>query len=81
MNPFSKTEKGFGVGQVQRLEAANLQESHPLFHESDIAPLFHPHLALSLKEATLYPELIFVTNITNYICGEKSVTLRNFRFL
>ena len=29
----------------------------------------------------IYAELIFVTNITNYICGEKSVIWRNFRFL
>ena len=26
-------------------------------------------------------ELIFVTNITNYICGEKTVLWRNFSFL
>ena len=26
-------------------------------------------------------ELIFVTNITNYICGEKTVMWRNFSFL
>ena len=26
-------------------------------------------------------ELIFVTNITNYICGEKSAMWRIFRFL
>ena len=25
-------------------------------------------------------DLIFFTNITNYICGEKIVTLRNFSF-
>ena len=25
-------------------------------------------------------ELIFVTNITNYICGEKTVMWRNFSF-
>ena len=27
------------------------------------------------------PELIFFTNITNYICGEKNVMWRNFSFL
>ena len=26
-------------------------------------------------------DLIFVTDITDYICGEKSVMWRNFRFL
>jgi len=29
---------------------ANVQGFHPLFHESDLAPLFHPLSALSLKE-------------------------------
>ena len=28
-----------------------------------------------------FAELIFVTDITDYICGEKSVMWRNFRFL
>ena len=32
---------------------ANVQGFHPLFHESDLAPLFHPLSALSLKETTL----------------------------
>ena len=35
-------------------------------------------LAVLLRLET---ELIFVTNITNYICGGKSVMWRNFRFL
>ena len=30
-----------------------VQGFHPLFHESDLAPLFHPLSALSLKETTL----------------------------
>ena len=38
--PFSETEKGFGVGPTQ-LEVANIQGFHPLFHEIDLAPLFH----------------------------------------
>ena len=29
----------------------------------------------------LYPDLIFVTDITDYICGENSLMWRNFRFL
>ena len=29
----------------------------------------------------IHPELIFVTDITDYICGEKSVMWQNFRFL
>ena len=37
--PFSETEKDLGVGL--------------LFHENDLAPLFHPLSALFLKETTL----------------------------
>ena len=48
--PFSETEKGFGVNPTPGV--ANVQGFHPLFHESDLAPLFHPLSALSLKETT-----------------------------
>ena len=41
------------LGWVQRLEVANVQGFHPLFHESDLAPLFRPLSALSLRENTL----------------------------
>ena len=33
------------------------------------------------SEKGMKPELIFVTYITDYICGENSVMWRNFRFL
>ena len=46
-----KRKKVFGY--FQRLVVANAQGFHPPFHESDLAPLFHPLLALSLKETTL----------------------------
>ena len=32
---------------------AKVQGFHPLFHESDLAPLFHPLSALSLKETPI----------------------------
>ena len=51
MNRSRKRKKV--LGYVQRLETANVQGFQPLFHESDLAPLFHPLLALSLKETTL----------------------------
>ena len=35
------------------IQRANVQRFQPLFHESDLAPLFHPLSALSLKETTL----------------------------
>merc|ERR1711928_176461 len=44
------------LGQFQRVVVANVQGFHPLFHESDLAPLFHPLSALSLKETTLWGE-------------------------
>ena len=35
----------------------------------------------NFDQASIFPDLIFVTDITDYICGEKSVMWRNFRFL
>ena len=43
------------LGQVQRLKVVI-----ELFHESDLAPLFHPLSALSLKE----------TNLSGYMVSE-----------
>ena len=51
IRPFSETEKGFGVNPTPG--GSKCTGLHPLFHESDIAPLFHLLLALSLKETTL----------------------------
>ena len=35
------------------IQRANVQRFQPLFHESDLAPLFHPLWTLSVKETTL----------------------------
>ena len=48
---FIKKCKGFGVGPTAG--DSYLQGFYPLFHESDLVPLFHPLSALSLKETTL----------------------------
>ena len=44
--------------------------------------LFYEHrFAVLIIVRRSAPDLIFVTDITDYICGEKSVMWRNFRFL
>ena len=45
---FSETEKGFGVGPTPT-EKANVQGFYPLFHDSDLAPLFHPLWCLEMS--------------------------------
>ena len=45
-DPFLETDEGFGVGPKPRhIKYAELQRLHPLFHESDLSPLFQLLLA------------------------------------
>ena len=50
------------------------------FHHLNYLHCFH-HVKQLLKTHSAMPEHIFFTNITNYICGEKTVMWRNFSFL
>ena len=42
---------------------------------------YHEPASVNCINFSSAPDLIFVTDITDYICGEKSVMWRNFRFL
>ena len=50
------------LGQVQRLEIANIQGFHPVFHERDLRPLFYPLSALFFERKHSFVVLMVSQN-------------------